>query len=199
MLSRVAECLLWMSRYIERAENNARLLEVNLQLMLDFESQSEATVRQHWAPIINSLEDQELFHEFYQKPTAIRWWISSPSSRKIPTRFIPCLARARENARSVREQISSEMWEHLNSLYLFIRSEEARELFRTSSYQFYQRILYGSFQIHRHHRCHDDPRRGLGLHPVGKIPGARRLHLSHPRREVSHPPAQRRARRRHRG
>ena len=56
MLSRVAECLLWMSRYIERAENNARLLEVNLQLMLDFESQSEATVRQHWAPIINSLE-----------------------------------------------------------------------------------------------------------------------------------------------
>ena len=147
MLSRVAECLLWMSRYIERAENNARLLEVNLQLMLDFDSQSEATVRQHWAPIINSLEDQEFFHEFYQEADGDSVVEFVTFEQKNPNSIYSCLARARENARSVREQISSEMWEHLNSLYLFIRSDEARELFRTSSYQFYQRILHGSFQF----------------------------------------------------
>ncbi len=147
MLSRVAECLFWMSRYIERAENNARILEVNLQLMLDFESQSEATVRQHWAPIINSLEDQELFHEFYQEADGDSVVEFVTFEQKNPNSIYSCLARARENARGVREQISSEMWEHLNSLYLFIRSDEARELFRTSSYQFYQRILYGSFQF----------------------------------------------------
>ena len=146
MLSRVAECLLWMARYIERAENNARLLEVNLQLMLDFD-QSEATVRQHWAPIINSLEDQELFHEFYREADGDSVVEFVTFEQKNPNSIYSCLARARENARSVREQISSEMWEHLNSLYLFIRSDEARELFRTSSYQFYQRILYGSFQF----------------------------------------------------
>ena len=71
MLSRVAECLYWMSRYIERAENNARILDVNLQLMLDFESQSEQAVRQHWAPIINSLEEQELFTRSTSRQTAI--------------------------------------------------------------------------------------------------------------------------------
>ena len=73
MLSRVADCLFWMSRYIERAENNARILDVNLQLMLDFETQSETDVRRHWAPIINSLEEQELFHTFYEQANADEW------------------------------------------------------------------------------------------------------------------------------
>lgn len=147
MLSRVAECLYWMSRYVERAENNARILDVNLQLMLDFEGQSEEAVRQHWAPIINSLEEHELFHSFYKQADGDSVVEFVTFEKKNPNSIYSCLSRARENARSVREQISSEMWEHINRLYLFIGSEEARELFRSSAYQFYKWILEGSFQF----------------------------------------------------
>ncbi len=147
MLSRVADCLFWMSRYVERAENNARILDVNLQLMLDFESQTEADVRRHWSPIINSLEEHDLFHSFYQQADGDSVVEFVTFDAKNPNSILSCLSRARENARSVREQISSEMWEHLNQLYLFIRSDDARELFRTSTYQFYKRILEGSFQF----------------------------------------------------
>ena len=147
MLSRVADCLFWMSRYVERAENNARILDVNLQLMLDFESQTEADVRRHWSPIINSLEEHDLFHSFYERADGDSVVEFVTFDKKNPNSIFSCLSRARENARSVREQISSEMWEHINQLYLFIRSEDARELFRTSTYQFYKRILDGSFQF----------------------------------------------------
>ena len=147
MLSRVADCLFWMSRYVERAENNARILDVNLQLMLDFESQSEADVRRHWSPIINSLEEHDLFHTFYQHADSDSVVEFVTFDAKNPNSIFSCLSRARENARSVREQISSEMWEHINRLYLFITSDEARELFRSSTYQFYKRILEGSFQF----------------------------------------------------
>ena len=147
MLSRVADSLFWMSRYVERAENNARILDVNLQLMLDFEGQTEVDVRRHWSPIINSLEEHDLFHTFYQHADSDSVVEFVTFEAKNPNSIFSCLSRARENARSVREQISSEMWEHINMMYLFIRSDEARELFRSSPYQFYKRVLEGSFQF----------------------------------------------------
>src|SRR5882762_5963406 len=101
MLSRVADSLYWMSRYIERAENDARILDVNLQLLLDLGGEAEAM--QHWAPVIASLEE------------------------KNPNSIFSCLTLARENARTTREQISSEMWEQINRLYLFVRSDNARK------------------------------------------------------------------------
>ena len=63
MLSRVADSLYWMSRYIERAENDARILDVNLQLLLDLGGEAEAM--QHWAPVIASLEETDLFDSLY--------------------------------------------------------------------------------------------------------------------------------------
>ena len=68
MLSRVADSLYWMSRYIERAENNARIAEVNLQLLLDLTNPTEADPKQQWDPIISSLEENELFASLYDKP-----------------------------------------------------------------------------------------------------------------------------------
>src|SRR6476660_6770906 len=64
MLSRVADSLYWMSRYIERAENDARILDVNLQLLLDLGSEVDAM--QHWAPVIASLEETDLFDSLYE-------------------------------------------------------------------------------------------------------------------------------------
>ncbi len=104
-------------------------------------------VRQHWAPIINSLEEQELFHKFYAQADGESVVEFVTFEQKNPNSILSCLGRARENARSVREQISSEMWEQINRLHLFIRSDEAREMFRGSAYQFYKRVLEGTYQF----------------------------------------------------
>ena len=188
-----------MSRYIERAENNARLLEVNLQLMLDFDSQSEATVRQHWAPVINSLEDQELFHEFYQEADGDSVVEFVTLSKRTPTRSTPASpAPVRMPAASGSR--SPPRCGSISTAFICLsaRTRRANSSARAATSS-YQRILHGSFPVHRHHRRHDDPRRGLGFHPIGQIPRTRRLHLAHPRREIPHPPAQRRTRRRQRG
>ncbi len=65
MLSRVADSLYWMSRYIERAENSARIADVNLQLRLDLTDEPDSDPRQQWHPIISTLEEHELFANLY--------------------------------------------------------------------------------------------------------------------------------------
>ena len=70
MLSRVAHSLYWMSRYIERAENIARLLEVNLQFLLDFQGLNDASLKDHWDSIILSTGEEKLFAEHYKTATS---------------------------------------------------------------------------------------------------------------------------------
>jgi uncharacterized alpha-E superfamily protein len=144
MLSRVADSLYWMSRYIERAENNARILDVNLQLLLDLGNQSAAEVFEHWAPVIASLEETELFDSLYAKPAGKSVTEFVTMQKKNPNSIFSCLSQARENARTTREQISSEMWEQINRLYLFVRSDGAKKLLRTSPHEFCKRIITGS-------------------------------------------------------
>ncbi len=144
MLSRVAEAIYWMNRYIERAESNARMLDVNIQVMLDFEMHGQGATDKHWSPILSTLEDHELFEKLYPELTGDNVVDFVTFERKNPNSIYSCIAYARENARTVREQISSEMWEVLNRLYLFIRSDDARKLFRNSSYEFFNYIVEGS-------------------------------------------------------
>src|SRR4029079_17233736 len=144
MLSRVADSLYWMSRYIERAENNARIAGVHLQLLLDATSSSEDYPTQQWDPIISSLEENELFTSLYSIPDghAVIDFVSL--QEKNPNSIYACLSLARENARSTSEQISSEMWEEINRLYLFVKSKDAKELVQRSPYEFFKRIITGS-------------------------------------------------------
>ena len=144
MLSRVADSLYWMSRYIERAENNARIAEVNIQMLLDLTNQQEPDPNQQWDPIISSLEVNELFTSLYPNPDgrAVLDFVSL--QKKNPNSIVSCLTRARENARTTSEQISSEMWEQINKLYLFARSESAKKLVKASPYEFFKRIIAGS-------------------------------------------------------
>jgi uncharacterized alpha-E superfamily protein len=69
MLSRVANSLYWMSRYIERAENIARLVDVNLQLLLDFRSLDDHALDAHWIPIVQSSGDEDLFRRLHPRAT----------------------------------------------------------------------------------------------------------------------------------
>jgi uncharacterized alpha-E superfamily protein len=122
MLSRVADTLYWLSRYIERAENNARMLDVNLQLTLDATVLNHRYTQQHWESIIYSLEDTKLFQELYPSITGESVVEFVSFERKNPNSIYSCFCAARENARSVRELISSEMFEQLNRMYLDFRS-----------------------------------------------------------------------------
>lgn len=120
MLSRAANSVYWMGRYIERAENLARFIEVTLSFELDC---PESTVDQ-WEPLVRATGDDEYFKEKYGEFTSqnVRKFLTFDTDYSASIRTsINC---ARENARTVRETISSEAWEQLNALYHFIRDAD---------------------------------------------------------------------------
>jgi uncharacterized alpha-E superfamily protein len=118
MLARVAESIFWMSRYVERAENVARFIDVNLNLMLDLPAGSA----QQWQPLVDTTGDAEDFATRYgtaNQSNVIQFLTFDPENANS---IHSCLRAARENARSVREIISSEMWEQLNTFYLMVNA-----------------------------------------------------------------------------
>lgn len=117
MLSRVAESIYWMSRYVERAENVARFIEVNLQLMLDAPLGSD----QQWEPLVATTGDHQDFANRYGAPTQPDVLRFLTFDLENPNSIFSCLRAARENARTVREIISSEMWLQLNKFYLMVK------------------------------------------------------------------------------
>jgi len=148
MLSRVADTLYWMARYIERAENNSRILDVNLQVTLDDENSGEDGDKMDWEPILATLEDQKLFHSLYAVTNAETVCEFVTFAKENPNSIRSCVAVARENARTVREYISSEMWERINSLYLWVNSATARQLFAASAIDFFRPVVACSHQFH---------------------------------------------------
>jgi len=147
MLSRVAETLYWLGRYIERAENNSRILDVNLQLTLDMDH-CDDNEKRDWSPILATLEDQTLFNDHYPIVTADGVCEFVTFSNDNPNSIMSAVTRARENARTVREYISSEMWERINSLYLWMNSVAARQIFAASAIDFYRHVVDCSHQFH---------------------------------------------------
>lgn len=148
MLSRVADSLYWLARYIERAENNSRILDVNLQVTLDDEHSGDEAERLAWEPILATLEDLKLFRKLYAVTNADAVCEFVTFAKENPNSIRCCVAGARENARTVREYISSEMWERINSLYLWINSADARQLFAGSAIDFYRHIVDYAHQFH---------------------------------------------------
>lgn len=116
MLSRVASSIYWLNRYVERAENYARFIEVSLNLSLDL---PRGTAEQ-WEPLVATTGDHEAFlrrHNKATKQTVIHFLAADSTN---PNSILSCLLAARENARSVREIISTEMWEQVNRFYLMV-------------------------------------------------------------------------------
>ena len=125
MLSRVANSLYWMARHIERAENTARMVDVNLQLLLDFRSLDDERLAGYWMPIVQSMGDEEIFLRLHTKATGATVTEFLVFQEENPNSIVSSIFQARENARMVRDQITMEYWEELNRLYLFVRSSEA--------------------------------------------------------------------------
>jgi len=118
MLSRVAESIYWMSRYSERAENVARVIDVNLQLMLD----APDSMDQQWKPLVSTAADETTFVERFGEASQDNVVKFLTFDAKNPNSILSCVRSARENARSIREVISSEMWLQLNQFYLLVNS-----------------------------------------------------------------------------
>ena len=120
VLSRLAENLYWMARYTERAENTARLLDVNYHALAEAPYLSKGLLTEQWAPLLSITGDVESFREHFDKAdrnTVPAWLTQHPDN---PGSIRSSLTRARENARTVRDRISTEMWEALNRAYLTI-------------------------------------------------------------------------------
>jgi len=144
MLSRVADSLYWMSRYIERAEHTTRLLDVNLNLMLD-ESANSADRR--WQRMLHALGNPKSV-VWSGDPYALTRQLIFDTGNKAS--ILSCVISARENSRHVREQISTEQWHRINSLFLQVTRPELQLVSRTDSEQpteFLQQVMEGVHQF----------------------------------------------------
>jgi uncharacterized alpha-E superfamily protein len=137
MLSRVADSLYWMSRYLERAEHTARLIDVQLHLMLD---QSPAHAEQRWARLLQSLRIQSPAGG-RQDAYGITDHVTFDSAQ--PNSIVSCIASARENARQLREHISSEMWEQINRLYLHVKAARIENIWYAQPHAFFMSVKEG--------------------------------------------------------
>lgn len=138
MLSRVAHSLYWMSRYIERAENVARLLDVNLQFLSDLHD--EAQLLNSWESLILSTGDQELFAKYYEEADSRSVTEFLSFDLRNPGSILSSVYAARENARMIRDQISLEMWETINELHLLLKSKNTAKIWATGPQEFFARI-----------------------------------------------------------
>ncbi|MEK7722848.1 MAG: alpha-E domain-containing protein, partial [Acidobacteriota bacterium] len=139
MLSRVADNLYWLSRYLERAEHTARVLELTLNLLLEQTSGEDMQTRMN--RVLEGLFAQSLPEDasLYDMTNALAFDVKNPASISF------CLAKARENARQIREQISSEMWEQLNALYLEITNTSIDDVWRNqTTHQHFRKIKEGA-------------------------------------------------------
>jgi uncharacterized alpha-E superfamily protein len=106
-----------MARYVERAENVARFIDVNRNLTLDVGDE----LGDQWAPLVYTTGDQEPFFHRYAQATREDVLNFLTFDTENANSILSCLSRARENARTAREIISSDMWEELNRFYLLVR------------------------------------------------------------------------------
>lgn len=133
MLSRVANSIYWMARYVERAENLARFIDVTLNVILDHSTEEQ------WEPLVHATGDIDYFEKHYGDFSSenVRHFLTFDND--YSNSILSSVSFARENARTVREAISSEAWETLNEFYLFVRKSAATGITRADS-EFYSEV-----------------------------------------------------------
>ncbi len=140
MLSRVADSLYWIGRYVERAENMARFVDVNLHLCLDIPGESS----EQWQPLIDSSGDAADFAARYGEADEAGVIQFLTFDRENPNSIRSCVNSARENARWIRQYITLEMWEQINQFYMLLRDPAAPGQAREAPHEFYSRVMQAS-------------------------------------------------------
>jgi uncharacterized alpha-E superfamily protein len=145
MLSRIAESLFWLARYIERAEDTARILDVNYHMLLE---QSQQSYRLRWEPLIVMAGEEKLFGKLYDEVNAENVFEFLAFSEKNPSSIVQCVSKARENARTIRDRISREMWEDINGFYFVVTRFNPEEEIAAGPHRFCEKIKFGSHRFH---------------------------------------------------
>lgn len=140
MLSREAESLYWMGRYLERVEATARRFDVQYHSRLESESTSSATLP--WHALLFSSGDEATYRERYGREEERSLLTFLILDRENPNSIRACVTAARENARSIRDQISSEMWEHLNRFHLELGEQTLERVLTRTPYDLLQWVKY---------------------------------------------------------
>jgi uncharacterized alpha-E superfamily protein len=144
MLSRIADSLFWLARYIERAEDTARILDVTFHTLLE-ESQQPSGLQ--WDPILAMAGEGTLFRQLYDGPDAHNVFEFLAFSPDNPSSILQCVTKARENARTIRDRISREMWEDLNGLYFTLGTFNPEEETVAGPHRFCGRVIFGSHRF----------------------------------------------------
>ncbi len=124
MLSRVAHSIYWLGRYLERAENYARFIDVNFNLMQDLPSD----LKEQWEPLVLITGDHPIFkakHQSFDRKNVIHFL---GLDKENPNSILSSVTKARENARIIRENLTKETWEKINELYHFVKKGIEKEI-----------------------------------------------------------------------
>ncbi|HXE54596.1 MAG TPA: alpha-E domain-containing protein, partial [Tepidisphaeraceae bacterium] len=144
VLARDADSMYWMSRYIERAEHVARLLTVNSNLLVDVGDLAPDLQERQWMSVLTIMRSNPPERDNASDTEAGLIPRYMTFDRSNPNSLMTCVSRARENARGIRENISAEMWECVNTLYWSIRGDDSPSRFEESPDTFYRQIMNGS-------------------------------------------------------
>jgi uncharacterized alpha-E superfamily protein len=140
MLSRVAENIYWLARYVERAENTARLINVHTNLMLDL----PRIAQPGWEPIIDILGSKADFlqhHENTDERNVLKYLVSETTN---PSSIFSSMSLARENCRTIRDIIPREAWERVNDLYMFAKGNSQKGISKRGRYDYCQGVITGA-------------------------------------------------------
>jgi uncharacterized alpha-E superfamily protein len=144
MLSRTADHLFWMSRYTERAENTARMLDVNYQMSLM--PQSEKTVEAAWRALLDLSELTDDFLTHYETITPTHVMNYMVQNTENPSSIICCLQSARENARAVRGTMTTDLWESINTTWLEAQKKIKQGTLNVAPTDFFEWVRFRSHQ-----------------------------------------------------
>ncbi|NRD20032.1 alpha-E domain-containing protein [Winogradskyella eckloniae] len=123
MLGRVANTIYWMNRYLERAENYARFMDVNFNLSLELPSNKE----QQWKPLVAITGDWPLYEQLHNEVEKQKVIYFMAFEEQNPNSIYNCIINARENARAIRPEITKEVWEQINALYYLVKADSVKK------------------------------------------------------------------------
>jgi uncharacterized alpha-E superfamily protein len=143
MLSRVAENIYWLARYLERAEDSARIVMVSANLLLDLPK----GIAPGWRPLVDITGANELFEEHYREygeRQVVRFLLGD---ERHASSILYALGAARENCRTIRDIVPREGWEQINELYIYVRDELQQGLTKRGRYAYLRHVILGTQTI----------------------------------------------------
>ncbi len=144
MLSRVADSIYWMNRYLERVEQMTRFTEVHVHLVMDL----PPDFQDPWKPLLEFAGDLEQFQNLYTDYSAESIIQFLVFDRRHSNSIVSCIWEARENARTIRDRISTEMWEQINHLYWHVNQPQPKKGWNAEHLlPFFNHILLVSYGI----------------------------------------------------